>query len=47
MNFLDHTYFAYPRGVTKKICEEIIEYGEGKMSSPRQIFAYLKNYFDH
>ncbi len=22
------------------------EYGEGKMSSPRQIFAYLKNYFD-
>ena len=21
------------------------EYGEGKMSSPRQIFAYLKNYF--
>ena len=20
MNFLDHTYFAYPRGVTKKIC---------------------------
>ena len=22
------------------------EYGEGKMSSPRQIYAYLKNYFD-
>jgi phosphopantothenoylcysteine decarboxylase/phosphopantothenate--cysteine ligase len=22
------------------------EFGEGKMSSPRQIFAYLKNYFD-
>jgi len=22
------------------------EYGEGKMSSPRQIFAYLKNYFN-
>jgi phosphopantothenoylcysteine decarboxylase/phosphopantothenate--cysteine ligase len=22
------------------------EYGEGKMSSPRQIFSYLKNYFD-
>ena len=22
------------------------EYGEGKMSSPRQIFTYLKNYFD-
>ena len=22
------------------------EYGEGKMSSPRQIFVYLKNYFD-
>ena len=22
------------------------EYGEGKMSSPRQIFKYLKNYFD-
>ena len=22
------------------------EYGEGKMSSPRQIFAYLKNYFE-
>ena len=31
MNFLDHTYFAYPRGVTKKICEDIIEYGEGKI----------------
>ena len=23
------------------------EYGEGKMSSPRQIFTYLKNYFDN
>jgi len=23
------------------------EFGEGKMSSPRQIFAYLKNYFDN
>jgi phosphopantothenoylcysteine decarboxylase/phosphopantothenate--cysteine ligase len=23
------------------------EYGEGKMSSPRQIFSYLKNYFDN
>ena len=23
------------------------EYGEGKMSSPRQIFAYLKSYFDN
>ena len=22
------------------------EFGEGKMSSPRQIYAYLKNYFD-
>ena len=22
------------------------EYGEGKMSSPRQILSYLKNYFD-
>ena len=22
------------------------EYGEGKMSSPRQIFSYIKNYFD-
>ena len=22
------------------------EFGEGKMSSPRQILAYLKNYFD-
>ena len=22
------------------------EYGEGKMSSPRQIYAYLENYFD-
>jgi phosphopantothenoylcysteine decarboxylase/phosphopantothenate--cysteine ligase len=22
------------------------EYGEGKMSSPRQIYSYLKNYFD-
>ena len=22
------------------------EYGEGKMSSPRQILTYLKNYFD-
>ena len=22
------------------------EFGEGKMSSPRQIFVYLKNYFD-
>ena len=22
------------------------EFGEGKMSSPRQIFSYLKNYFD-
>merc|ERR1711991_1036754 len=22
------------------------EYGEGKMSSPRQIYTYLKNYFD-
>ena len=21
------------------------EYGEGKMSSPRQIYSYLKNYF--
>ena len=31
MNFLDHTYFAYPRGVTKKICNEIIQYGEGKI----------------
>ena len=23
------------------------EYGEGKMSSPRQIYSYLKNYFDN
>ncbi len=23
------------------------EYGEGKMSSPRQIFSYLKDYFDN
>ena len=23
------------------------EYGEGKMSSPRQIFSYLRNYFDN
>ena len=23
------------------------EFGEGKMSSPRQIFSYLKNYFDN
>ncbi len=23
------------------------EYGEGKMSSPRQILAYIKNHFDH
>ena len=23
------------------------EYGEGKMSSPRQIFSYLKNYFNN
>ena len=23
------------------------EYGEGKMSSPRQIFSYIKNYFDN
>ena len=23
------------------------EYGEGKMSSPRQIYTYLKNYFDN
>ena len=22
------------------------EYGEGKMSSPRQIFSFIKNYFD-
>ena len=22
------------------------EFGEGKMSSPRQIYAYLKNYFN-
>ena len=25
MNFLEQTYFAYPRGITKKICNEIIE----------------------
>jgi len=37
MNFLEHTYFAYPRGVTKKICDDIIAEGESKIIQPGQI----------
>ena len=31
MIFLEHTYFAYPKGITEKICDDIITEGESKI----------------
>jgi len=40
---LDYGYYFIGPEKGEMACGE---YGEGKMSSPRQIFSYLKNYFD-
>ena len=42
MNFLEQTYFAYPRGITKKICNEIIEFGESKRLNEGEIGDNIK-----
>ena len=39
----DYGYYFIGPEKGEMVCGE---YGEGKMSSPRQIFSYLKNYFD-
>ena len=40
---LDYGYYFIGPEKGEMACGE---YGQGKMSSPRQIFSYLKNYFD-
>ena len=42
MNFLEQTYFAYPKGITKKICNEIIEFGESKRLNEGEIGDNIK-----
>lgn len=39
MIFLEHNYFAYPKGVSQKICNEIIKEGESKIIKQGRVFG--------
>ena len=39
MIFLEQSYFAYPKGVTEKICDEIIKEGESKIIKQGVVFG--------
>ena len=41
MIFLEHNYFAYPKGVSQKICNEIIKEGESKIIKQGRVLVHL------